>query len=77
MPLPSDQLEKILGEKFPGAQIRIEDLAGDNDHYRVHIAAPAFTGKNRVEMHKMIFAALRGTDAEGIHALSLVTKAST
>ncbi|TAH33798.1 MAG: BolA family transcriptional regulator [Alphaproteobacteria bacterium] len=77
MPLPSDQLEKILGEKFPDSQIQIDDLAGDNDHYRVHIAAPAFNGKSRVDMHKMVFAAIRGTPAEGIHALSLVTKATT
>jgi len=73
MPLPSDQLQRIIAERFPDSDIRIEDLAGDNDHYRLHIASAAFAGKNRVQMHQMVFAAIRGTPAESIHALSLVT----
>ncbi len=74
MPLPSDELYRILLSKFPGADIRIEDLAGDSDHYRVHITAAEFAGKSRVQMHQMVFAAIKGTAAESIHALSLVTK---
>ncbi len=77
MPLPSDQLQTILTEKFPGAAIQIDDLAGDNDHYRVHISAPQFAGKTRVQMHQMVFGAIKETPAAGIHALSLVTKATT
>ncbi len=73
MPLDSQSLEKILIEKFPGAEIRIEDLAGDKDHYRVHIKTAHFQGKSRVQQHQAVFAALRGTAAETIHALSLVT----
>jgi stress-induced morphogen len=75
MPLPAPELHKILLEKFPGADIHIENLANDNDHYRVHIKSSAFTGKSRVEQHRMVTSALRGTPGETIHALSLVTKA--
>lgn len=77
MPLEAPKLHSILLEKFPGSDVRIEPLAMDNDHYRVHIAAPAFVGMSRVEMHKTVFKAIKGTPAESIHALSLVTSAAT
>ncbi len=74
MPLPPDQLRDILADKFPGATIQIDDLAGDNDHYRAHITASQFAGLSRVQMHQMVNRALADTPAASIHALSLVTK---
>lgn len=74
MPLPAPKLQSILAEKFPGATIHIDDLAGDNDHYRVHITAPQFAGLSRVQMHQLVNRVIADTPAAGIHALSLVTK---
>lgn len=75
MPLDAQSLQLILLEKFPGSSIRIEPLAMDNDHYRVHIESPAFGSMSRVQMHQAVFKAIKGTPAESIHALSLVTGA--
>ena len=44
MPIPVAELEADLRAAFPDAQIAIEDLAGDGDHYRARIVAPAFAG---------------------------------
>ena len=42
-------------------------------HYNVHIVAEAFSGKNRVERHRMINALLAPEFAAGLHALALTT----
>ena len=37
MPMMASQLEAELRAAFPHAQIAIEDLAGDGDHYKAKI----------------------------------------
>lgn len=75
MPLPANQLENMIKEAFPDADIEIIDLAGDGDHYKAVIASAAFAGKTRVAQHKMVFDALGGIVGTTLHALALVTKA--
>ena len=33
MPMAADDIARLIKERFPDAEIRIEDLAGDGDHY--------------------------------------------
>ena len=33
------ELEKIIKQSFPGADIEVNDLAGDNDHYHLKITS--------------------------------------
>lgn len=75
MPLAPDQFHKILADKLPGVEIRIEDLAGDQDHYRVHVSGPIFAGKSRLEQQRICLNAIKGTEAENIHALSWMVSA--
>ncbi len=49
---------------------------GGETHFRVRIAADAFRGKSRVEMHRMINATLAAELAGGVHALSIEAKAA-
>ena len=49
--------------------------AGGQTHFRIHVAAPAFAGKGRVERHRMIYALLTREIADGVHALALHAKA--
>ena len=49
--------------------------AGGESHFRIHVVAPAFAGKGRVERHRMIYAALASEIADGVHALALDAKA--
>jgi stress-induced morphogen len=48
MPMPAEQLERELREAFPDAEIRIDDLAGDNDHFKARIVSEKFRGLPRV-----------------------------
>jgi stress-induced morphogen len=66
-------LEASLREAFPDAQIVIEDLAGDGDHYRARIVSPAFVGLPRVRQHQLVYAALKGKMGGELHALALET----
>ena len=42
MPMSVDTLRQHLEDAFPEAEIVIEDLAGDGDHYRARIVSAAF-----------------------------------
>jgi stress-induced morphogen len=68
-------LEAELREAFPDADIRIEDLAGDGDHYRARIVSSAFSGLPRVRRHQLVYAALKGKVGGELHALALETLA--
>ena len=67
--------EAELREAFPDADIRIEDLAGDGDHYRARIVSSAFSGLPRVRRHQLVYAALKGKVGGELHALALETLA--
>jgi len=73
MPMPIEDLEAALREGFPDAQIQVEDLAGDNDHYRARIVSAAFAGLPRVKQHQLVYAALKGKMGGELHALALET----
>ncbi len=75
MPMTPDQLEADLLEAFPDAEIAIQDLAGDGDHYRARIVSAAFAGLPRVRQHQLVYAALKGKMGGVLHALALETLA--
>jgi stress-induced morphogen len=67
------EIEKLIKEGIPGAQVTIEDLQGDGDHYAAVVVAAAFKGKTRVQQHKMVYDALKGRMGNELHALALQT----
>jgi stress-induced morphogen len=73
--MPASQLEAELRAAFPHAQIVIEDLAGDGDHYKAKIVDDAFKGLPRVRQHQLVYAALGGKVGGALHALALETSA--
>ena len=75
MPIAQPDLERILREGFPDAEIAIEDLAGDGDHYKARIVSAAFAGLPRVRQHQLVYAALKGKMGGELHALALETSA--
>ena len=75
MPMPIEALEAALREGFPDAQIQVDDLAGDGDHYRAKIVSTAFKGLPRVRQHQLVYAALKGRMGGELHALALETSA--
>lgn len=75
MAMPAAELETLLRQAFPDADIQIEDLAGDGDHYRAVIRSIVFEGKSRVAQHQLVYAALQGRMGGALHALALETSA--
>jgi stress-induced morphogen len=73
MPMPVEELHGHLVEAFPDAEIAIDDLAGDGDHYRARIVSSAFEGLSRVKQHQLVYAALKGKMGGELHALALET----
>jgi stress-induced morphogen len=75
MPMSAKDIETLIRQKLPDAEITIKDLAGDGDHYAAHIVSEAFRGKTRVQQHQMVYDALRGNMGGALHALALQTVA--
>ena len=75
MAMEAAMIERLIKESLPDAQVSIEDLRGDGDHYAAHIISNAFRGKTRVQQHQMVYQALRGRMGKELHALALQTGA--
>ncbi|MEO1252435.1 MAG: phosphoribosylformylglycinamidine synthase subunit PurL [Pseudomonadota bacterium] len=75
MPMAADDIKKLILDAMPDAEVEIEDLAGDGDHYRARIVSSAFDGKSRVQQHQLVYRALKGRMGGELHALALETEA--
>jgi stress-induced morphogen len=75
MAMHGGDIEVLLREAFPDADIELVDTVGDGDHWKAVIASSAFAGKSRVAQHQMVYAALKGRMGGVLHALALETKA--
>jgi stress-induced morphogen len=73
MGMSAQDIEQHIREAFPDADIKIEDLAGDNNHWAASVKSAAFKGKTRVAQHQMVYAALKGNMGGVLHALQLTT----
>lgn len=76
MPMHADEIEALLRETFPDAQI---DVQGDDGvHMSAMVIDESFRGKNRVQQQRAVYAALKGKmdgSSGELHALALTTKA--
>ncbi|WP_149537466.1 BolA family protein [Siccirubricoccus phaeus] len=77
MAMQPGEIEALIKAALPDAQVTIEDLAGDGDHYAATVISEAFRGKSRVQQHQIVYAALRGRMGGELHALALQTSAPT
>ena len=75
MPMDSNEIETLIKEAIPDAQVEIRDLAGDGDHYAATVVSEAFRDKTRVQQHQMVYAALKGRMGGVLQALALQTSA--
>lgn len=75
MPMAASDIEKMIKEALPDAQITIRDLAGDGDHYAAEVVSESFRGLTRVKQHQLVYDALKGNMGGVLHALALQTSA--
>jgi len=73
--MEATEIEQMIKEALPDAEIVIEDLRGDGDHYAARVVSRAFEGKSRVQQHQIVYAALKGKMGGQLHALALTTEA--
>ena len=78
MTIQLSELKELIQEAFPNAQVNIQDLAGDGNHYSAEVIDESFRNMNRVQQQRAVYAALKG-QMDGpngqLHALALTTKA--
>jgi len=68
-----EDIEAAIREALPGAEVELTDLAGDDNHWAARVTAPQFAGKNRVQQHKMVYAAFGEKMGGELHALQVTT----
>ena len=73
MGLKQEEIKNLILEAIPDAEIAIEDLAGDENHYSTTIKSKVFIGKSKIEQHKLVYKALKGKMGNELHALALNT----
>ena len=73
MTLKIEEIKILIKESLPDAEITIKDLAGDENHYSATIKSKVFTGKSKIEQHKLVYKALKGKMGNELHALALNT----
>ena len=73
MGLKIEEIKKLIKASIPDAEISIEDLAGDENHYSATIKSKIFSGKSKIEQHQLVYNALNGKMGNELHALALKT----
>ena len=73
MSLKLEEIKSLIKKSIPDAEITIQDLAGDENHYSATIKSKIFAGKSKIEQHKLVYKALNGKMGNELHALSLNT----
>jgi len=79
-------IEARLGQGLAPTQLVVSDDSGRHaghaghrpgaeTHFRVEIVSPAFSGKSRLERHRLVNDMLKDAFAAGMHALELKAKA--
>lgn len=74
MAISKDALAQIIAQKFPDATFEIVDLAGDGEHYELHIQSAQFQGLAPLKQHRLVYDALEGIVGGTLHALALKTQ---
>ncbi|HKL70322.1 BolA family protein [Salibaculum sp.] len=76
MPITAGEIEEMIREAFPQAQITVE--GDDGAHFAAQVVDASFEGMNRVQQQRAVYAALKGKmdGPDGaLHALALTTRA--
>ena len=74
MAMQLKEIEDLIKESFPDAIVEIQDLAGDGNHYSATVTSSKFSGKSKIQQHKMVYDSLKGKMGNELHALALKTK---
>ena len=68
------EIEVLIKDALPDAIIEIQDLAGDGNHYSATVTSSQFSGKSKIEQHKIVYNSLKGKMGNELHALAIKTR---
>ena len=74
MPLPLNEIKKLIMDSIPDASVEIKDLMGDNNHYAAIIKSKLFNNLSKIDQHKLVYKSLKGKMGNELHALSITTE---
>jgi|TARA_B100000902_G_scaffold314132_1_gene304788 stress-induced morphogen len=74
MAMDLKEIEKFIKDAIPDAIVDIQDLAGDGNHYSAVVTSSQFSGKSKIDQHKMVYNSLKGRMGNELHALAIKTK---
>ena len=74
MTLSPEQIVEMIKRNLPDAEVEIEDLRGDNNHYHAKIKSKSFKGLSKIKQHQLVYKALGTHMGSTLHALMLTTK---
>ena len=75
MPMAAEDIVRLIKSGIPDAQVEMEDLVGDGDHWAATVISPSFAGKTKIQQHQMVYRALGEHMGGVLHALKLTTMA--
>ncbi len=73
MAMDAAEIERLIRAGIPDAEVTLEDMRGDGDHYAAYIVSASFKGRSRVQQHQMVYQALQGNMGAALHALAIQT----
>jgi stress-induced morphogen len=73
MPSP-DEIKQRIEAAIPGSHAEVEDYTGGGDHFRATVTATAFSGRSRIQQHRLVYEIFGAEIGGPIHALSLKTQ---
>ena len=53
MPMAASEIERLIKEAIPDADVTIRDLAGDGDHYAARVVSSSFAGMSRRRLFRL------------------------
>ena len=74
MAMQKEVIKQLIKKSIPDANVTIEDLKGDGDHYSATVISKSFVGKTKIEQHKIVYESLQGKMGKELHALMLKTR---
>lgn len=69
--MTADQIAAKVRAALPDAEVKLDDLTGTSDHWKLRVVSSAFAGKSLMQRHRLINAALADELKGPIHALTM------
>lgn len=76
MAIEQKELYEIVKLSFPNATVKIVDLVGDKDHYRIEIIDKNFVNKSKIQQHRIVHKALDSVLNNRLHAIEINTSSN-